>query len=506
MLSNGRKHGRSDDDLVETDAGDLSHWGGIVNVLQNHTVDGLDESTWDPRARKAAEIFRRLDRSRTENELKCELWVLRYTEADRDWLASPLLDGLFKWYGSGQTELNSRMGELYNASTACYLFDRGTRFNVDTLIDACASGNLAVATWLLDNGVRANAYSCQRRFLCTAIEAAIENNQTEIVRLLLQRGAKMDLISKEEVLVRAIRRNYFTMAKILILEVGLHLSEPIIVAAAMVGSVSLLKIILKSGGKVNDKALNEAAANGHIEAMRFLLGLGCDPTYYYQWGYSLSAAASNGHLKAVAFLIDHGVNVNLHSGVCLLKAVAANRADVVELLLRHGADPLLCHESLLAIAATYGYLEVMKLLCESKQLFVCTFAIDEAIRANRLDALQMLLNFSTSSDHAQSLEQAIERQIPRAINTRKSLQGTSYLQHTLLSAVSERNTAAIDMAIARGCDVNHNEGEALKIAMRLSSVEVTKLLLANGVHVEHVRNQLPDDDEITPLLRERLGL
>lgn len=96
-----------------------------------------------------------------------------------------------------------------------------------------------------------------------------------------------------------------------------------------------------------DPAENEflaAAFRGRLETVKTLLDKGADPNSADDIGQTaLMGAARNGHVETVSLLLAAGarVDVTLHATnwTALLLAAFYGQADVVKVLLDHGADP-----------------------------------------------------------------------------------------------------------------------------------------------------------------------
>lgn len=90
-----------------------------------------------------------------------------------------------------------------------------------------------------------------------------------------------------------------------------------------------------------------AAAGGHAECLRLLLGAGADPMRWAPFGRSpartaLEVAIEYGRLECVHALLDAGVAVNgawLVGRGALETAVRFGREDILRVLLQRGANP-----------------------------------------------------------------------------------------------------------------------------------------------------------------------
>jgi uncharacterized protein len=93
-----------------------------------------------------------------------------------------------------------------------------------------------------------------------------------------------------------------------------------------------------------DTLLMLASYHGHAEVVRALLDHGADPEIANDRGQTpLAAAAFKGDAATVRLLLERGAAVDGSGGgdgrTALMTAAMFNRADIVALLLAHGADP-----------------------------------------------------------------------------------------------------------------------------------------------------------------------
>jgi ankyrin repeat protein len=99
-------------------------------------------------------------------------------------------------------------------------------------------------------------------------------------------------------------------------------------------------------GGNGDTALHRAAARGQVQAVRLLLARGASVNAVDDEGTTpLVAAAYRGHRQVVKLLLERGAAVDAQEMryrlSSLTHAVGRNDKELVKLLLRYGADPLL---------------------------------------------------------------------------------------------------------------------------------------------------------------------
>lgn len=87
-----------------------------------------------------------------------------------------------------------------------------------------------------------------------------------------------------------------------------------------------------------------AAYNNQIEVVKILLKSGAKVNYSFSQGNALHGAAYRGHQEIASHLIKAGCNTNLadeNGSTPLMYATIGQHATLASLLLKHGADPLL---------------------------------------------------------------------------------------------------------------------------------------------------------------------
>ncbi len=199
-------------------------------------------------------------------------------------------------------------------SASCTSPSRKTDANEGRLAGAAANGNMARVIELLDSGADINENAPHWG---TALDAAALEGHTEIVRLLLTRGADSN--------------------------VGCPLG-----AATVRHNVEIINILLSQGAKVNAPspeyrscALATAAYYGYADIIELFIKRGADVNGSPGGSSPLSSAASRGHVAAMGVLLANGANVNAQNedGYTPLHSAAwSNKVDAVSYLLDHGAD------------------------------------------------------------------------------------------------------------------------------------------------------------------------
>lgn len=241
---------------------------------------------------------------------------------------------------------------------------------VTPLMIAAKDGDSTDVARMISEGHDLDALS---KYRWTAMIFASWQGHEDIVRLLVEAGADADVVSKwitggwlatsggypeTSAMLEAIRNRRYPIAEYLI-DHGVVVTATAFTAAGHYGTPELLERIVDTGTPINTvwtnqhyyrTALSEAAQNGQIENMIWLLNNGADPTISLRGRTHLTQAMRSGQPEVVALLINSGVDVDvLVSGgeTALSHALhytyhgerSIKQLQIVELLLENGANP-----------------------------------------------------------------------------------------------------------------------------------------------------------------------
>jgi ankyrin repeat protein len=431
MLSKGTKHAREEEEdhsrptkMIPDDAaldvdekkekGDLAHWGGLVNVVQNASPDGKDEQHWPDSVKTLAELLRSIDRATNVADVRKRVALVR----DVDWANSPLLDDLKALFAK-QTPLDEVLTETKSVETAAYLLDRGADVHArdeKALFVAVLNENTALLKFLLEKGANVHAQTehalkvacldgskeVVRILLDHGADVNVDNTQTlflacfsghkEVVRLLLDRGAKVNrrnldmarhrntelffmLLGRcddksllNEAFTQALKAGHMEVIKLLIERgVDANNGEGMAIIQASRGSTEMVQFLLAHGANPNvqnGRALASALDKDQTAIVRLLIEHGANanqPTY----DFPLSSASANGNTESVRLLLDHGADVHAGEDQALVSAAQFGHKEVVKLLLDAGANPNAQDGRAIISASQFGHEEVVKLLLDA---------------------------------------------------------------------------------------------------------------------------------------------
>ena len=297
----------------------------------------------------------------------------------------------FKYQGEdipkGLTPLMAAI-ENYHFDIADMLLSNGAKVNLLTedgssvLMIAATKKNPEMVKTLIQKGAKVNettsspvAYKGETiQSGSTALMAAIGTNRSDNAKILIDNGADVKKQTKNGV-------------------------DALLIASAN-GDEEIVKILIEKGAKPDSEitqeftvkgqkvfkgstALMAAADGGRTGVIKQLIASGADVNHSNETGSTaLMAASAKGHLEAVKALVSAGANVKAKTTIrfqigkdivpkgtqSLPGAAYYGHADVVEFLLANGADVNCKDEEFfvdpLFLAATKGHYETVKLLID----------------------------------------------------------------------------------------------------------------------------------------------
>jgi ankyrin repeat protein len=233
------------------------------------------------------------------------------------------------------------------------------------LMVASRAGKLDVVDLLLAKGANPDARGPRAQ---TALMWAVAQKHAEVARLLVARGADVHARTDRWTQMMAVPPHGLPEYNRMIP----HGADTALMFAARVGDLASAKVLVEGGANVNDhddwgvSAVTLAAFSGYGDVARYLLDKGADPNNDKPGFTALHCAIMRRDEPTVAALLARGANPNAavrvwtptrrssddyHFMPALVDAtpywLAARftQPNVMRLLVKHGADPKVIHDS-----------------------------------------------------------------------------------------------------------------------------------------------------------------
>ncbi|XP_067653306.1 putative ankyrin repeat protein RF_0381 [Haliotis asinina] len=226
------------------------------------------------------------------------------------------------------------------------------RFGMNILQAACLGGNVELVKYVLSQ----NNMGINIRMPCwkTPLMLAAEKGHKDVVELLVDKGADVSLNVKTggNVLHLACYGGQLDVVKYLL-------------------SLSFININIRGWEKMTP--IMVAAYQGHKEVVELLVKRGADLSRRTRDGNILHTACDGGQIDVVNYLLSlNSVDINSrgwNQRTPVMVAAYEGHKDVVELLVKHGADMSLTTRfgsNILYIACEQGYPDIVKYLLSLK--------------------------------------------------------------------------------------------------------------------------------------------
>jgi uncharacterized protein len=259
----------------------------------------------------------------------------------------------------------------------------------------------------------------------TALMHAAQCGRSDIVQLLLQKGAAVNVTDSQESTPLSVATWYLHVeVAACLIAAGADVNavnsdgRSALMLAAQFVSIPLAKLLLDHGADINKQdrfgqnSLFRAACDGHVSMMELLVQRGCSITAVDHKGYTpLMEAASWGHTAAAEWLLQQGAAVDVmddYDNTALHFACYSSSGDnaaTIEALLANGAEVHKCNSysgTALDEAAYYGSVQCAKVLIPAGAIvnrinYDGQYALHTAIRRNHAAVVQLLLEHGATA-------------------------------------------------------------------------------------------------------------
>lgn len=320
-------------------------------------------------------------------------------------------------------------------------------------------------------------------------------------------SSKTDLKSQEKNIILAAKNGNITKVETIVntMQQKAEAEDIAIKTAARYGRYKLIKAIYKEKNSkayhLND-TLVEAAKNGHIEIVEFLLKKGSDINYRsldYEQKTPLMLSSFAGHEKVVKLLIKKGADLNITDGSdhnALFFAAIDGRENIVKLLIKKGAN---IHQKYadwknILLLATYEEMNDVAEYLIDKNLdtnvqtgYMAAFANEKHYNKgdnfNHNEDNLSLFNAASTYGNAKLVQKILQKNPAININQKGDNDFTP-----LLNAAQAGKLGTVKLLISRGADinaVNKWKDNVLMCAASSGNLELLNFLIQKGFDVDY---------------------
>lgn len=352
-----------------------------------------------------------------------------------------------------------------------------------------------------------------------SLHAACASGEMAVVTILLERGASITISNAAELIYTASKMSRVNIVQMLIAKdvdvnptCGRFGKTPLI-AAAELGSKKIVDLLIKSGSKIQaedtfgNTALHYAAEQGHKEVARLLIDVQSDLEKQSKNGQTpLIMSSRNGHQELVTLLVQKGASWQKqdHAGRTALHAAAENgHLSIVKLLTDLGSDqmlhdtwgrtPIMCASGHIEAYSTQAdHPEVVKYLVSRRQHQCNSHRQDLYVASwlGQIDLVEKLLTEGADPGASgplgcplyvatfQCRTEVVLRLLKRKVNV--DCRSTRYFKTPLISASEQKYERIVEALIDAGADVTKQDafGEtALHYAAQNGHMKVAERLI-----------------------------
>ncbi len=359
------------------------------------------------------------------------------------------------------------------------------------------------------------AYSWHR----TPLIAAVNTGNIEVVKLLLAKGAKVNLTDQHlptskiigpqplnTALHYAAEKGFYDIARLLI-DKGANIEQlnstgitPLIVSIYLItneskaidkeNAVKTAALLLDRGAKVDNCKFSPNTKFLKIDLPEGTTAM-INPNVIVRGGGGITAlyyTAMNGFVEGGKLLLDRGAKIGFQhytsKATPIMAAAAGDKTEMVRLLLDRGADiessDVLGTNSLLLASIGLRY-NTVSLLLERKA------NVNAFVKTTGDNALMYVINQSRTEHEKESIRM-MNLLIANGININfQGPQGNTALMYASGWGVATKNPERAKLLLDKGAKVNlqNKKGEtALMMAANRGHVETAKLLIERGANLE----------------------
>ncbi len=202
-----------------------------------------------------------------------------------------------------------------------HLVQDGVRFNDPIFLRIAAmNGHLEVVKYLISLNHYDDDYTL-------ALEGAAGRGHLDVVKYLVSQGVNIHNNAMES----AVEGGRLNVIQYLLSE-GVEYTDRWLLLAARYGRLNAVKYFVELGGNVqadNNRAIQDAVANGDINMIKYLISAGAD----FRTNQILRLAIANGYLDVVKYLVHEGADIQTNRNDFLQLAAGRGHNNIVSFIM-----------------------------------------------------------------------------------------------------------------------------------------------------------------------------
>lgn len=291
----------------------------------------------------------------------------------------------------------------------------------------------------------------------TALSIAVQNNDIQMAKLLVENGANVNIAKKDEwsrsYLAEALSNEFIDMAKLLI-EYGADANDEFWVQ--------------RFGYQDYLTPLIWACDKDDLELCKILIEAGASIHKEYG-GYTPLERAAISSERCTKYLIERGADIN--KGLPILSTLWNDSVETAELLIDAGVSLYASYRPMFA----ESYDSLLNLSLAENARKISKFLIEKEIRLNEKNSLgEIPITLATSMHNLGAVNLLIKKGVD--INSTNSKGYTA-----IMKAVELDNTIMVDFFINNGADIKLRNNEGKNLLQLATSAKMRKFLISKGV-------------------------
>ena len=363
---------------------------------------------------------------------------------------------------------------------------------------------------------------------------AICNKNTEMVKFLIEKGAKIDEnhYYYNKLICMMINDNNIEMVKLLI-EKGVKINTSYfdgnedcpLYFAIVNNNIEIVKLLIEKGAEINTQAnyfsyrnkspLLMSVKNNNIEIARLLIEKGADPN---DGDEIIKMVIEKDNVELVRFMIDKNIQINYYYDIIFQWACDKGHIDIMKYIMKDNVANSALFEKIYRNALENGNVRIAKLLIDNNNSFykenyslkhildnnyfnVIDFLVDNTVLNS--NNIQSIFQWASTNGYIDIVKKIIDKKIYFDIHFQNDI--------VLRKAAENGHIKMVRLLVEQGADIHSVDDYALRWASDNGHYEIVNFLIEKGANI-HAQNNYAikwatkkGHTEVVELLNRKLG-